>query len=109
MYVDTASTRWMVRELGKTPRNSAEWIKKYRDRIIFGSDLSVGEKEADRRYWATRLWSQRVFWETMLIEQLPFKDEDEVNGSSNIKGLGLPQDTIDRIYYRNAYEFFAIR
>ncbi|MFW9997308.1 MAG: amidohydrolase family protein [Candidatus Odinarchaeota archaeon] len=107
-YVDTASTRWMVRELGKNTVKTREFFNKYQDRILFATDLSVGWQERPDEYFATRLWSQRLFWETTVRGvDLPFKDEDNRDGQTRINGLELPRSILDKLYWKNAEKFFS--
>ncbi|MFX0084377.1 MAG: amidohydrolase family protein [Candidatus Hodarchaeota archaeon] len=109
LYVDTASTRWMIRELGKDVKQSKEWFEKYQDRILFGSDLGNVElnlkfllsKHRREFFWGSRYWSQRLFWETSDQALLPFKDKDNSEWTT-INGLNLSKPTLKKIYYKNA-------
>ena len=109
LMIDTASTKWIVRELGRDTRNSREFIIKYQDRILFATDLSVGWANRDRPldYIATRYWSQRLFWETNYQQvELPFLDEDNINSKTLINALNIPEEIIEKIYCKNAEKFF---
>ncbi len=109
LVVDTASTRWMIRELGKDVTRSKEWFEKYQDRVLFGSDLGNFQfnlkfflrKHRREYYWGSRYWSQRLFWETSHQAPLPFKDKDNVEWT-NINGLNLSKSTLEKIYHKNA-------
>lgn len=101
LFLDTGSTRWMIRELGKHPKISRGWIIKHAQRILWGSDLSIAKEKVFPEYWATRFWSHRLFWETDLEGELPFQDIDNPFGT-RIKGLNLPKSTLRQIYYRTA-------
>lgn len=109
LFVDTASTRWMIRELGKNPIKTKDWINKYEDRILFGSDLSNIEfhpkfffsRRRKEFYWASRYWSQRLFWETSHQTPLPFKDNDNPTRTF-IKGLALNKTVLKKLYFENA-------
>jgi hypothetical protein len=97
----------MIRELGKDIDKTKQWIKKYQERILFGSDIGNIEtnpkfflKKARREYfWASRYWSHRLFWETSYQAPLPFKDKDK---GETINGLALSKDILEKIYYENA-------
>ncbi|MHA2298938.1 MAG: amidohydrolase family protein [Candidatus Hodarchaeales archaeon] len=105
-YIDTASTRWIVRELGKDVKKSRDFITKYQKRILFATDLSVGWGDHPEDYIATRLWSQRLFWETNVQNvDLPFPDNDN-DGKTTINGLNLSQSILDCLYWKNAENFF---
>jgi len=108
LYVDTGSTKWMVRELGKNVEKSRKWIIKYQDRIVWGSDianmtnLSMALKKKNRDfYWKSRFWSHRLFWETSKHAALAFNDSDNPEGTF-INGLHLPKEVLKKIYYTNA-------
>ncbi len=111
LFVDTASTRWMIRELGRDVKQSKNWFEKYQERILFGSDLGNFEfnlkfflsKHRREYYWRSRYWSQRLFWETSHQAPLPFKDKDNPEGTT-INGLNLSKSTLEKMYYKNAKE-----
>ncbi|MHA2109604.1 MAG: amidohydrolase family protein [Candidatus Hodarchaeales archaeon] len=111
LFVDTASTRWMIRELGRDVKQSKNWFEKYQERILFGSDLGNFEfnpkfflsKHRREYYWRSRYWSQRLFWETSHQAPLPFKDKDNPERTT-INGLNLSKSTLEKMYYKNAEE-----
>ncbi|MFX0013456.1 MAG: amidohydrolase family protein [Promethearchaeota archaeon] len=113
LFVDTASTRWMIRELGKDVKRSKEWFEKYQDRILFGTDLGNLEfnirfflgKYHREYFWGSRYWSQRLFWETSHRAPLPFKDKDNPENPI-INGLNLSKMTLEKIYHKNALALF---
>ena len=115
LFVDTASTRWMIRELGKDVTRSKEWFEKYQDRVIFGSDLGNFEfnlkfflrKHHRKYFWGSRYWSQRLFWETAHQAPLPFKDKDNSEWTT-INGLNLSKSTLEKMYHKNALEVLRI-
>ncbi|MHA2232597.1 MAG: amidohydrolase family protein [Candidatus Hodarchaeales archaeon] len=102
LVIDTASTRWMIRELGKEEQREAtrDFFLRYSSRILFGSDLSV-RGEVQDSYYQTRYWSQRLFWETTHVAPLPFEDKDNPNGTV-IHGLNLPKWVLRKFYWENA-------
>ncbi|WP_455464316.1 amidohydrolase family protein [Candidatus Hodarchaeum mangrovi] len=109
LMIDTASTKWIVRELGRDLESSWEFILKYQDRILFATDLSVGWSNQDRPidYIPTRYWTQRLFWETNYQQvKLPFSDEDNQNSQTLINGLNIPEKINEKIYWKNAQKFF---
>lgn len=106
-YVDTASTKWIVRELGKDPQRAREFFIRYQTRILFATDLSCGWEDRSEEYFASRYWTQRLFWETDVRKvELPFADEDNENPPTVINGLNLPQSILKRFYWQNAENFF---
>jgi hypothetical protein len=105
LSINTGSTRWMIRELGKNTGKTTEFIKKYQDRIIFGTDLHVTEEPMNPKYFSTRFWSHRTFWETDKDVNLPFSDPDAPFGI-NFTGLKLQEEILDKIYYKNFQKLF---
>ncbi|MHA2094668.1 MAG: amidohydrolase family protein, partial [Candidatus Hodarchaeales archaeon] len=109
LFVDTASTRWMIRELGRDVKKSRNWFEKYQDRVLFGSDLGNFEfklkfflsKHQRKYFWGSRYWSHRFFWETSHQAPLPFKDKDNPEGTK-INGLNLSKSTLEKMYFKNA-------
>ncbi|NHJ01084.1 MAG: hypothetical protein EAX86_03030 [Candidatus Heimdallarchaeota archaeon] len=107
LSIDTASTKWMIRELGKNLEDSREFILNHSDRILFATDLSVGWGDRTDNYYASRYWSQRIFWETDVKGiELPFDDTDNPNPPTLINGLNLPVPILQNIYWKNALEIF---
>ncbi|MFX0087829.1 MAG: amidohydrolase family protein, partial [Candidatus Hodarchaeota archaeon] len=64
LYIDSASTKWIIREVGKNPEKAKRFLLEFQKRILFATDLSVGWGDRADNYFATRYWSQRLFWET---------------------------------------------
>lgn len=105
LYINTGSTRWMIRELSKQRNETVKFISKYQDRIIFGSDLHVTKEPIDPLYFSTRYWSHRAFWETNIETKLPFNDSDAPFGI-RFKGLDLPKQILEKMYYKNFMHLF---
>ncbi len=100
LFLDTASTRWMIRELGKNKEKTKDFFSRHARRILFGIDLSI-HKNTTQKYLYTRHWSQRLFWETEFTAPLPFYDDD-TNGNTIIRGLNLPTTILKKMYWENA-------
>jgi hypothetical protein len=105
LYVNTGSTRWMLRELSKNNGRTYEFFQKHQDRIIFGTDLHVTQEPMNPEYIITRYWSQRIYWETTVNTKLPFDDPDAPFGIS-FTGLNLPKNILEKIYYKNFMRLF---
>ena len=83
------------------------FLIKYQDRIIYGSDMSVNEMSADytkvsdgmRRTWLNQ-WIYLATDSLVVMKDMPV---------SNIKGLQLPKEVIDKIFCKNAERFFTKR
>lgn len=108
IVVDTASSRWMARELSKDVKKARRFIIKYRDRIVFGTDISSGKGKRD--YFSGRYIAQRILWDTSVRNTpLPFPDADtEDIGGTFINGLDLPLSVLRKMYWENANRFYKI-
>lgn len=102
VIIDTASSRWMARELSKDVQKAREFILKFSDRVLFGTDLSANR--GDMEYFEGRYRAQRILWETgVQDEPLPFEDADtKDSGGTFINGLDLPQSVLQKLYWKNA-------
>jgi uncharacterized protein len=83
----------ILEEIGRQPKNARKFFIKYQDRILFGKDTwSVPEYgfyfrmlETDDEYFPP-LRKYHAFW--------------------NMYGLGLPDDVLKKIYYKNGLRMF---
>jgi predicted TIM-barrel fold metal-dependent hydrolase len=107
IIIDTASSRWMARELSKDVGKAREFLIKYSDRIVFGTDLSANR--GNRDYYEVRYLAQRILWETK--EEgvpLPFEDADtKDSGGTFINGLDLPTSVLRKLYWENAMKMYG--
>ncbi|TFG32106.1 hypothetical protein EU527_10900 [Candidatus Thorarchaeota archaeon] len=105
--IDTSSARWMCRELGKDPKKAKEFLMKYSDRVQFGTDCVAFT--SDISYYQARHLALRLLFETNIRDEpLPFIDADTVNsGGTYINGLELPESILEKIYWKNAHDFFS--
>jgi hypothetical protein len=106
VVVDTASSRWMARELSKGAKKAREFMLKYSDRVLFGTDLSTNRD--DRDYFSGRYVAQRILWETNERDTpLPFPDADTKDtGGTTINGLDLPLSVLGKLYWENANRIY---
>jgi len=106
LVLDTASSRWMARELSKDPKKAREFMLTYSDRVLFGTDIFGGRGERD--YFSGRYLAQRILWETSERDTpLPIPDADTVNtGGTFINGLDLPLDVLRKLYWENANRIY---
>ena len=96
----------MARELSKDPKKAREFMLRYSDRVLFGTDVSAGRGERD--YFSGRYLAQRILWETVERDTpLPIPDADTVNiGGTFINGLDLPLDVLRKLYWENANRLY---
>ena len=106
VVLDTASSRWMARELSKDVGKAREFMVRYADRVLFGTDIFGGRGERD--YFSGRYLAQRILWETNERDTpLPIPDADTVNtGGTFINGLDLPLDVLRKLYWENANRIY---
>jgi len=106
IIIDTASSRWMARELSKDVKRAREFLLKYSDRILFGTDLSANR--GNMEYFGARYLAQRYLWETDVKgEPLPFEDVDtKDSGGTFINGLDLPLSVLQKLYWANAIRIY---
>jgi predicted TIM-barrel fold metal-dependent hydrolase len=107
IVIDTSSSRWMARELSKDTNKAREFMLRFSDRVLFGTDLFANKGEYD--YYSGRYVAQRTLWETNEQETpLPFTDSDTVNiGGTVINGLDLPLYVLKRLYWENAIRIYG--
>jgi predicted TIM-barrel fold metal-dependent hydrolase len=107
VVVDTASSRWMARELSKDTEKAREFMLRYSDRVLFGTDLSAGR--GDRDYFSGRYNAQRILWDTgERGTPLPFPDADtKETGGTFINGLDLPLSVLRKLYWENANRIYV--
>jgi predicted TIM-barrel fold metal-dependent hydrolase len=88
-------------DLGRAPRFWREFLIKYQDRILMGTDgnLNRGIEEFWTPHWRTLETFDEYFEHPAQI-RLPGGSPG--HGRWNISGLGLPDDVLRKIYYQNA-------
>ncbi|HWY88184.1 MAG TPA: amidohydrolase family protein [Gemmataceae bacterium] len=112
-HIDTSATKWQVREV--SPRRAAirDLICRYPDRFLFGTDL-VTRHGLPPEHYVSRYWCQRTLWESTWEGRSPIADPDytpEENGPATplLRGVGLPAEVLEKVYYRNAERLLAAR
>ncbi len=104
--VDCSATKWVVRELSQKRDESRRFFFQHQDRIIFGTDL-VAWQGAPVRHYASRYWTLQKLLETDYDGLSPIYDNDG-RGEVNLKGLDLPKEILEKLYYRNAGKWLKI-
>lgn len=79
-----------------TPRATARFYEKYRDKIMFGTDNTP----TDAMY--------RLQWRILETEDEHFYDPDDRSYHWALYGLGLSDDLLNKIYYGNAASLLKI-
>ncbi len=106
LYLDTSATKWIVRELGRQRDGAREFVRRWADRICFGTDQVV-LKESDPERYLVRYWVHQMFWETDLECDSPIPDPD-CDGPPRLRGLDLPADVLEQIYWKTPERAFTL-
>jgi uncharacterized protein len=90
-----------LQDLGRAPRLWREFIIKYQDRILMGSDGSPnrGADEFWRPHWRYLETYDEYFYHPA---QIRTPGGSPGHGRWNISGIGLPDEVLRKIYYQNA-------
>jgi predicted TIM-barrel fold metal-dependent hydrolase len=114
-YVDTAAR---IPEIGRHPAAEMRALfVRFQDRILFGTDLGVGEDPEDlmlgstggappsdsdvRRFFAAT-------WRYFETEDRQFPHPTPIQGRWSIDGIGLPPGVLEKVYWRNASRLLGI-
>ncbi len=87
-----------IDELGRRPEPARELFIRHADRILFGADMPADKPDSERMY--------RTYFRFLETTDEGFHMPD-YDGTFDrrrwrIRGLGLPDDVLAKIYYRNA-------
>ena len=114
IVVDTASSRWMARELSKDPDAARKFLIRYSKRVLFGTDGTLNasptqDNDSVFSPYTARLIAQRILWETNDTQiPLPFPDRDTAaSGGTFINGLNLPKRVLNDLYWQNSQRLYA--
>ncbi len=102
-YVDMAERMCHLELQSQKDRQKVrDFMIKYQDRILYGTDRGdyFGKAEDEVKPWCHETWENE--WEYLATGDT--MTEWEVNGK--FRGLQLPKDVIDKIYYKNAEKVF---
>jgi predicted TIM-barrel fold metal-dependent hydrolase len=103
-YVEISSR---LPELGRQPYTARKFFIKYQDRILFGSDGGslYNQEWTIERYYRTYF----AFLETE-NEYFDYPLWGQVNqGRWKIYGVHLPDEILEKIYYKNAEKILSLR
>lgn len=81
-----------LNEIGRHPYSTRAFFEKYQDRLMFATDTFWPNQELYPIYYR--------FLETF-DEYFPYNLEPGSKGRWNIYGIGLPEDILKKIYYKN--------
>ena len=137
LHLDTSATKWQVRELSKhPPEESRAFFTKWKGRILFGSDIVTSDDhlapqkvnpahpKADQAdspesafdLYASRFWALRTLLETSFDGESPIADGDlkmvepgkyDDASAPRLRGMGLPRNVLESLYFGAAEKFFG--
>ncbi len=79
----------VLAEIGRQPRHAREWFLKYQDRVMFGKDS-----------WAPEEYL--VYFRVLETHDEYFDYYRKRHAFWKMYGLGLPDDVLKKLYYKNA-------
>lgn len=79
----------VIAELGRQPRAARMFFEKYQDRIMFGKDSWVPEEYV-------------TYFRTLETEDEYFPYHKKYHAFWRMYGMGLPDDILKKVYYKNA-------
>ncbi len=100
LYVDIAGR---VAELGRQPYTAREFLIKYQDRILFGTDRYPG-KTVQPRY--------KIYYRFLQTQDEYFDYYDHPfppTGEWKIYGIFLPDEVLEKIYFKNAERLLGLK
>jgi uncharacterized protein len=104
-YVDIAA---VLNDLGRQPFTARKFFIKYQDRILFGTDGGY--------YLGTKEWPAQKYYSTYFEfletsnEYFPYPIWDvQKQGRWNIYGLSLPDEVLEKVYYKNAKKLLSLK
>jgi predicted TIM-barrel fold metal-dependent hydrolase len=86
MYTEIGA---VIAELGRQPRAAKAFLIKYQDRVLFGKDSWVPEEYA-------------TYFRVLETEDEYFPYHKRYHAFWRMYGIGLPDDVLKKIYYKNA-------
>jgi uncharacterized protein len=92
-----------VASLGRQPRHAREFLMKYQDRVLYGTDGGVG-MQIDGDGWTPERYfrAHAEFLETE-DEYIEYPQYPQLSqGRWRVYGIGLPKDVLEKIYVLNA-------
>lgn len=100
MHVEIAAR---IGELGRQPRAAYQFIHKYQDRVMFGTDAIPGGNDTPQQVFGDRLYE--IYYRFLETNDEYFDYAPAAvppQGRWRISGLALPQPVLRKIYSENA-------
>lgn len=107
LMLDLSATKWMVREISARRDALREFVLRYQDRLLWGTDQVSGDNRGFD-FLASRFWCHRKLWETAWEGPSPIHDPDlPEDQQPTLRGLALPDGVLQKIYRDNAVSVLA--
>ncbi len=106
MHVEIAAR---IGELGRQPRAAYQFIDKYQDRVLFGTDAVPGGKDTPQQVFGDELY--QIYYRFLESKDEYFDYAPAAvppQGRWKIYGLGLPESILRKIYSENAARLLNI-
>lgn len=100
LMLDTSATKWIVREVSRHPATIREFVTKWQDRVLFGSDIVTDDKH-DFEHYASRYWAQETLWQTGYRGESPIDDPD-ADDPPKLHGVALSPEVLKKVFRENA-------
>ncbi len=100
LYVDVAGR---VAELGRQPYTAREFLIKYQDRVLFGTDRYPGKSTQPRYKIYYRFFETQDEYFDYYAHPFP------PTGEWKIYGLFLPDNVLEKLYFKNAERVFSLK
>ena len=120
LYIDTAAR---VPEIGRVdanhdPARMRAFFERYRDRVLFGTDVGVGNAEGELMLGSTgaepptatdveRFFTSTWRWFETKDQNIP--SPTPIQGRWNIDGVGLRREVLERVYHGNAERLLGVK
>ncbi len=120
LYIDTAAR---VPEIGRVDANHdaarlRAFFEKYQDRILFGTDVGVGNAAEDLMLGSTgatppgpsdvtRFFESTWRWFETNDQAIP--SPTPIQGRWTVDGIGLPREILEKVYSKNAMRLLGIK
>jgi hypothetical protein len=113
LYLDTSATKWMVRELSKTPGEFRAFCVRNAGRVFFGTDIVTSKDNIGFDLYASRFWALRTLIETDYAGPSPIVDPDlhlvdpsvPEDATATLRGASIGGDTLQMLYHDAAAAF----
>jgi uncharacterized protein len=104
-YLDMSTT---LSELGRQPYTARKFFIKYQDRILFGTD--GGSLFGVKGWTVAKFYRAHFEFLETENEYIDYPMQGAINqGSWKIYGINLPDEVLEKIYYKNAEKLLKIK